>query len=215
MFGLDLVPLAQQFLTQYGLLAVFVFTFLESSLLFPLIPSEAFLPIAAALLISGLSSLALFVFAATMGVIIGSLVAYYLFGRGGEELAERYGPVFRVSERELEMTKWLFNRYGQTSVFWGRFLPILRSVVSIPAGFASMDVRRFTVYSAGGGLLFNLAVGALALGGEDSKSVYAVVYETAIRILSAYPVLTVVAVILLVVVGLASVRFVGEAITDR
>ncbi|WP_218780666.1 DedA family protein [Halorarum halophilum] len=202
MLGVDLVPLAEQLLAQYGYLAVFCFTFLESSMLFPLLPSEAVLPLSAALLVTGVPSLAAFALAATAGVVVGSVVAYYLFGRGGEELADRYSPFLSVSERELEWTKRAFDRYGESSVFWGRFLPVLRSVVSVPAGFAGMDVRRFAAYSAGGGLLFNLAVGALALGGGESRSVYGTAYALVRQIVTTWPVLAA-AVVAVLLVGTA------------
>lgn len=208
MLGVDLVSLAEQLLVQYGYLAVFCFTFLESSMLFPLLPSEAILPLSAALLVVGVPSLAAFTLAATAGVVAGSVVAYYLFGRGGEELAEQYGPFLSISERELEWTKRTFDRYGESSVFWGRFLPVLRSVVSVPAGFAGMDVRRFAAYSAGGGLLFNLAVGALALGGDDSRSVYSAAFATVGQVVSTRPALAAAVGVLLVAAIVAWWRYV-------
>lgn len=176
MFGLDLTETAVSLVEQFGYLAVLAFTFLETSLLFPLLPSEAVLPAAAVVLIDGPTSFALFVLASTAGVSVGSLVAYYLFGRGGEEVIERYGPLIRVSERDLRWSKRWFRRYGEGSVFWGRLLPVLRSAVSIPAGFAGMDRGTFLAYSTGGGLLFNAAVGALALSGAGSRSVYGVAF---------------------------------------
>ena len=206
--GVDVVPFAEQLLAQYGVLAVFCFTFLESSMLFPLLPSEVVLPLAAVVVVAGVPSLAGFALAATAGVVVGSVVAYYLFGRGGERLAERYGALFSVSERELAWTKRAFDRYGESSVFWGRFLPILRSVVSVPAGFAQMDLPRFAAYSAGGALLFNLAVGALALGGDDSPSVYATAFAIGRRVVSAHPALAAVAAVLLVAAAVAWWRFV-------
>lgn len=208
MLGANLVAVAEQLLAQYGLLAVFCFTFLESSMLFPLLPSEAVLPAAAVLLVDGVPSLATFALVATAGAVVGSVVAYYLFGRTGEELAERYGPVFDISERELEWTKRAFDRYGESSVFWGRFLPVLRSVVSVPAGFAGMDVRRFAVYSAAGALLFNLAVGALALTGDDSRSVYAAAFALARRTISIHPALAAAVAVLLIAAAIAWWRFV-------
>ena len=208
MLGVDVVPLAEQLLAQYGVLAVFCFTFLESSMLFPLLPSEVVLPLAAVVVVGGVPSLAAFVLAATAGVVVGSLAAYYLFGRGGERLAQRYGPLFSVSERELGWTKRTFDRYGESAVFWGRLLPFLRSVVSVPAGFARMDVPRFAAYSAGGALLFNLAVGALALGGDDSPSVYATAFAMARRVVSARPALAAVAAALLVAATVAWWRWV-------
>lgn len=202
--GFDLVAVAEGMLVRYGYLAVCCFTFLESSLLFPLLPSEVVLPLAAVLLVSDPLSLALFAVATTAGVAVGSVVAYYLFGRGGEEVVERYGPLIRVSDREIRWSKRAFRRYGEWSVFWGRMLPVLRSVASVPAGFAGMEIKRFTAYSAGGALLFNLAVGALALGG-DTGSVYAVTFAVARTTVTEHPL--VVAAATVVAVAAAAVAW--------
>ncbi|ESP88502.1 DedA family protein [Candidatus Halobonum tyrrellensis] len=195
LLGSGLVATAQTLLVQYGYLAVCCFTFLESSLLFPLLPSEVVLPFAAVLLVGDPISLALFVVATTAGVVVGSVVAYYVFGRGGEEVVERCGPLVRVSDRERRWAKATFRRYGEWSVFWGRLLPFLRSVVSIPAGFAGMGLARFTAYSAGGGLLFNLAVGALAFGGDGERSVYDVAFEVTRDLVAERPLLSAVAAV--------------------
>ena len=201
--GVDFVGIAEDLLVQYGYLAVCCFTFLESSLLFPLLPSEVVLPLAAVLLVSDPVSLAAFVAAATAGVAVGSVVAYYLFGRGGEEVVERYGPLVRVSDREIRWSKVTFRRYGEWAVFWGRLLPFLRSLVSIPAGFAGMEIKRFTAYSAGGGLVFNLAVGALALSG-DERSVYAVAFDLARTTVAERPLVVAVAALLVVAAAVAA-----------
>ena len=201
LFGVDLIAAAEGLLVRYGYLAVFCFTFLESSLLFPLLPSEAVLPLAAVMLVSDPLSLAAFAAATTAGVVVGSVVAYYLFGRGGEEVLERYGPLVRVSQRELRWSKATFRRHGEWSVFWGRLLPFLRSVVSIPAGFAGMDLGRFVAYSAGGGLLFNLAVGALALTGDGERSVYAAAFAFARRLVAERPLLVAAAAVVVVAVA--------------
>lgn len=202
--GVDLVGIAEDLLVRYGYLAVCCFTFLESSLLFPLLPSEVVLPLGAVLLVSDPLSLALFVAATTAGVAVGSVVAYYLFGRGGEEAVERYGPLVRVSDREIRWAKVTFRRYGEWSVFWGRLLPFLRSVVSIPAGFAGMGIGRFTAYSAGGGLVFNLAVGALALSDDGEGSVYAVAFGLARTTVAERPLVVAVATLLAVAAAVAA-----------
>jgi membrane protein DedA with SNARE-associated domain len=156
-----LTDAALRYVRRFGYPAVAVFTFLETSLLFPLLPSEVVLPFAAAVLVDGPFSFALFVAVATVGSTVGSLFAYYAIGRGGSRVLESRGGYVDVSERELEWSRRAFHRWGETSVLWGRFLPVLRSVISVPAGFARMDVRTFALYTAIGSLLFNALVAAV------------------------------------------------------
>lgn len=152
--GLDLVA-------RYGYLALFVFMFLETSMLFPLLPSEVTVPFAAAVLVSDPLSFGLFVLAATAGATLGSVVAYYLFAATGDRALDRYRDRIRVSEAGIERGQRWFRQWGEGSVFWGRLFPVARSVISIPAGIAGMDIRRFTAYSAGGSCCFAAGVAAL------------------------------------------------------
>ncbi|WP_254546205.1 DedA family protein [Halomarina pelagica] len=185
---------------QYGLLAVFVFTFLESSMLFPLLPSEVVVPAAAAALVTDPASLALFVAVATLGTTCGSAVAYGA-GRAGEEALDRYGRYLRLSEGELRRGQRWFRRYGSGSVCWGRLLPVLRSVVSIPAGVAEMNPARFGLYTAVGAFAFNAAVAGLVYAGEE-RSIYAVAVGTA----ADAPLLTLLGLLALIALGLAGWR---------
>lgn len=199
-----LVHAAQEFVRQYGLLAVFVFTFLEASLLFPFLPSEVVLPFAASVLIRKPADVVPFVAAATAGVTVGSVVAYFVFGRGGEEVAERFGPLVGISDRELRWSQGWFRRRGETAVLWARLFPVVRSAISVPAGFARMDLKRFVVYSTVGGVLFNTAIAAAALYGEDGA--YEFVVGRARTLLVERPLVAAVAVIATVIVAVVAYR---------
>ena len=160
---------------QYGYLAIFVFMFLETSMLFPFLPSEVVVPTAAALLVSDPFTLGGFAVAATAGTIVGSLFAYSVIGVGGQYALGRYGRYVHVSEDDLERSQRWFRRWGESSVLWGRLLPVLRSVISIPAGFAGMNPTKFTLYTALGGLVFNAAVGATVYYGMQQP-----IYQVAV-----------------------------------
>ncbi|WP_224447739.1 DedA family protein [Haloprofundus salilacus] len=171
-----LTQTALDLVAQYGYLAIFVFTFLESSMLFPLLPSEVVLPVAAGLLVSDPASFALFVVATTAGVTVGSVVAYRVFGEKGHEALEARGGAVNVSQKRLEFAQRWFEKWGESSVLWGRLLPVLRSVISLPAGFAKMRMWKFLVYTTVGSLLFNAAVAAVVYYGRQ-QSVYRVAGE--------------------------------------
>nr|WP_233265232.1 DedA family protein [Halomarina oriensis] len=173
---------------------VFAFVFLETSMLFPLLPSEVVLPASAAIVVTSPSTLALFVLVATAGAVVGSVVCYELFSRAGEAAVDHRWV--RVEESDADRARRWFRRWGRHSVLWGRVLPVLRSVVSIPAGLSGMNRVLFTGYTAVGALAFNAAVGGVVYAGAEAS-----VYETALVVARERPVV----VALLVLAGLVAV----------
>ncbi|EMA49880.1 DedA family protein [Halococcus salifodinae] len=164
--GIPIEETATTLLAQYGLLALFVFMFLETSLLFPFVPSELVLPVGAAAIVSTPASFLAFVLVVAAGGTAGSLFAYYVFDAAHQPLVDRYGAYVRVSESDLSRARRWFRRYGESSVFWGRLLPVVRSVISIPAGVAGMHVGTFALYSAVGSGLFATGIAALVVTGR-------------------------------------------------
>ncbi len=153
---------------RYGFLALFLFTVLETSFVLHFVPSEVVIPLAAVAMVSGPASFALFLGVVWVGSILGSVLAYELFGVRGEAVLRRYGHLVYLPEEELDRATDWFRRWGTTSMFWGRLLPVVRTPISIPAGVAGMDRGRFLVYSAGGWLLY---MGLLSgLGYSDGES---------------------------------------------
>ncbi|GAB3676242.1 DedA family protein [Halopiger thermotolerans] len=168
----ELGTTALRFIQLYGPLALLLFTFLETSMLFPLFPSEVVVPAAAALLIADPLSFLVFVGAATAGGTVGAFVPFYAFRGPGSSGLERFREWINVSKDATERGRRWFRRWGTSSVFWGRFLPALRSVVSIPAGLAGMGTIRFGAYTAVGTALFYAAVGAVVYYGRQ-RSLFA------------------------------------------
>lgn len=156
---------ALDLLSRYGYVALFVFLFLETSMLFPLLPSEVVVPAGAALLVRGPATFVLFVASGTAGGIVGSLVLYRASASGG-----RYADRVRLSEGERRRAQRWFERWGEGAVLWGRLLPGIRSIISVPAGLAGMDRRRFVVYTAIGTAGFTALVAALVRAGLDARS---------------------------------------------
>ena len=158
------------FVTKYGYLAVFLYLALETAFILHFAPSELVVPFAAVQLVHDPISFALFVTVATAGATVGSLLGYYVFGKNGKTALHRYGHILHVSESDLDRSQQWFNRWGQNSVFWGRMLPLMRAVISIPAGLAEMDLWRFVVYSASGSFVFNVFLTYLVYKGSGKTS---------------------------------------------
>ncbi|PGF16398.1 hypothetical protein CP556_09905 [Natrinema sp. CBA1119] len=178
-FGIDFGSTALRFIRLYGPLALLIFVFLETSMLFPFFPSEVVVPAAAALLISGPVSFLVFVAAATVGGTVGAFVPYYAFRGPGSRGLGRFRDRINVSEETIDRGRRWFRRWGTWSVLWGRFLPALRSVVSIPAGLAGMSRVRFGVYTAVGTILFYASVGAVVYYGRR-ESLFAAAWDVAV-----------------------------------
>jgi membrane protein DedA with SNARE-associated domain len=158
------------FVVKYGYLAVFVYLTLETAFILHFAPSEIVVPFAATQLVYDPVSFAVFVAVSTAGATAGSLLGYYVFGKNGKTALDRYGHVFHVSESDLERSQRWFRRWGRSSVLWGRMLPLMRAVISIPAGLAEMDLRTFTLYSASGSLVFNVFLTYLVYEGAGETS---------------------------------------------
>lgn len=136
----------------------------------PPLPSEVVLPLAGALAASGAFSLPWVVLAATLGSVVGA-TALYALARWGRRavvvrLVNRYGALLSVSEKDLDVADRFFRQRGYPAVLVGRVIPLVRSLVSLPAGHARMPMVPFLLLTTGGSLAWNtlLVGGGYALG---------------------------------------------------
>lgn len=95
----------------------------------------------------------------TIGSLIGALVLYSLgfgFSRNRlQRIVSRYGKYLGVTESDLNKTFTIFERYGSAVIFIGRLFPLIRSLVSIPAGLARMNLIKFSLLTFAGSSIFN------------------------------------------------------------
>ena len=139
--------------------------------LFPPIPSEVVLPLAGFVAANGDASFAGMVAAATIGSMVGAFLLYGLSAAIGPvrllALVVRYGKWFRLDETDLDRTEDWFDRRANTAVLLCRCVPLMRSLISIPAGFRRMAIVPFTLYTLLGSLVWNvILIGAGYLLGE-------------------------------------------------
>ena len=129
-----------------GYPGIMVLMAIESSVL-PL-PSELVMPPAGYLAAKGQMNGVLAVAAGTLGSVIGALVNYALALFVGEPLLRKYGKYVLVSARSLDRTEAFFRRHGEISTLIGRLLPVVRHLISIPAGVSRMNLGRFIFFTA-------------------------------------------------------------------
>ncbi len=152
MFG-DLGRWAADVLGAYGSLELAALMLAEN--LFPPIPSEAILPLTGFLVGRGDLAFLPALVVATSGSLLGAFAPYALGRWGGRGLILRHGKLLRVTEAELDRADEWFDRYGDWVVLFGRMVPFVRSIVSIPAGLSEMPVLRFAILTAVGSGAWN------------------------------------------------------------
>jgi membrane protein DedA with SNARE-associated domain len=156
----DLSDWVTDVIGRLGYLGVALLVALEN--LFPPIPSEIVLPFAGFVASDGRASLLGMIAAATIGSVAGALVLYGIAAGVGPErlrtLVERYGKWFRLTTDDLDRAERWFDRRAVVAVLVGRCIPLIRSLVSLPAGFRRMPLPIFLTYTVIGSLIWNTAL---------------------------------------------------------
>ena len=157
--------------------------------LFPPLPSELILPLAGFTASRGSFTIVEAIFWTTLGSVVGALALYGIGAALGRERMRRIAaklPLIQVED--VDRTEAWFERHGNKAVFFGRMVPIFRSLISIPAGIERMHLGLFTLLTLGGSLLWNtLFIGAGFLLGENWHVVeqYAGIFQWVVIIVVA------------------------------
>ncbi len=165
--------LVERTISSLGYVGVAILVALES--LFPPIPSEAVLPLAGFAAGRGEASLAGMNVEATVGSVIGSWALYAIAARIGPErvhgVVERHGRRLGVRSHHLHRAEEWFDRRAAHAVLLGRCVPLVRSLVSVPAGFRGMHLLSFSVLTTVGSAVWNsgLIVAGAILGDRWSR----------------------------------------------
>jgi membrane protein DedA with SNARE-associated domain len=160
----------QHFIATFGYVAVFVLMAAESACI-P-IPSELIMLFAGALAAGAVPGahpdLTLMIAAGALGNVAGSYVAWAAGLYGGQAALRRWGRYIWLKDDDIDRAGRWFERYGAKAVFYGRMLPVVRTFISLPAGFANMKPGRFGVYTLAGCIPWTAALGiaGYAVGGN-------------------------------------------------
>ena len=195
----SLATWVQDVIEQLGYLGVALLVVAEN--VFPPIPSEIVLPFAGFVAQRGSESVVIMILAATVGSVAGALIMYWIAAVIGDDrlhaFTRKFGKWVQIRESDLTKAEEWFDRHAMAAVLIGRCVPLIRSVVSIPAGFRRMKPIPYILYTFIGSLVWNIAlVGAGAILGEN--------WERVGGIVAAYQWLIIVAVL----VGIARLAYV-------
>ncbi|HBM4257465.1 TPA: DedA family protein [Listeria innocua] len=157
-------------MADFGYIGIFLLIMIEN--LFPPIPSEIILTFGGFMTTVSSLNVVMVIIVATLGSVVGAILLYKVASYFGKErlthIVLKYGRVLRLKESDIERAESFFLKYGSWAVFLCRMIPLIRSLISIPAGMTKMKMSRFLILTTAGSLLWNtVLIGLGALLGES------------------------------------------------
>ncbi|MGO9119452.1 MAG: DedA family protein [Desulfomonilaceae bacterium] len=119
------------------------------------VSSELVMPFVGFLVAEGKFSPVIAILATSLGSIIGSLVSYYMGYYGGRPVVLKVGRYLLLNQEHLEWTERWFARHGSWTIFVSRFIPVVRHLISLPAGMGRMRIAPFCIYTLIGATIWN------------------------------------------------------------
>ena len=138
------------FIDAYGYVAVAILMAMENACI-P-IPSELILGFSGYLIFAERMTFVGAMIAGMIGGMAGSIFAYLVGSRGGRKFVDKYGKYFLVKKSHVDLAQRWFDKYGIRAVFFSRMLPVVRTFISLPAGFAHVNFKAFLFYTFAGSL---------------------------------------------------------------
>ncbi|EIA7894370.1 DedA family protein [Listeria monocytogenes] len=144
-------------MADFGYIGIFVLIMVEN--LFPPIPSEIILTFGGFMTTVTSLNVVMVIIVATLGSVVGAILLYKVASYFGKErltkIVLKYGRILRLKESDIERAESFFLKYGSWAVFLCRMIPLIRSLISIPAGMTKMKMSRFLILTTAGSLLWN------------------------------------------------------------
>ncbi len=152
-------------MNQFGYFGVFLLILLEN--VFPPIPSEVILTLGGFMTTTTNMTKIGIIIASTLGSVVGAAILYgiglLLDVERLEKIVKKYGKILRLTVKDIHKADAWFDKYGVWAVFFGRLVPLIRSLISIPAGMSNMKFSLFLLFTTLGTLIWNtvlVSVGA-------------------------------------------------------
>jgi membrane protein DedA with SNARE-associated domain len=149
----NIIEMLLQLVEQNGVFGVFLGVFAES--IFPPIPSEVILGYAGYLVGAGKQGFIIMLIASVLGKIASSAPIWYLGKKYGHKFILSYGKYIGYTEKDYKSSEKLFAKYGYAAVLFSQFIPLVRSLISVPAGSLNIKFAPFILYTSIGAALWN------------------------------------------------------------
>ncbi|UQZ32596.1 alkaline phosphatase [Paenibacillus sp. PK3_47] len=178
------------FMEQFGYIGIFLMLALEN--IFPPIPSEVILPFGGFMTTTSDLTIPGVLIASTLGSLVGAVILYWI-GRmldvsRLEKIVDRWGGIIRIKKSDIRKADAWFDKYGYWTVLFCRMIPLVRSLISIPAGMSGMKFGLFMLFTTIGTLGWNVLLVLLgaALGESwEDIAVYMDAYSNVVYVLIA------------------------------
>lgn len=163
------------FMNNFGYFAIFLLIILE--VIFPPIPSEIILSFGGFMTTSSSLSILGVVIISTIASVLGAIILYYggrIFNKDRliSFTKTKLGKFIRLKEKDILLADNWFDKKGSLTVLFGRCVPILRSLISIPAGMSEMPLPKFIIYTSLGSLIWNsILVNLGAIAGDNWEQI--------------------------------------------
>ena len=180
---------------QFGYFGVAFLIMIEN--LFPPIPSEVILTFGGFMTTTTELNIPLMIVAATIGAVVGAAI---LYGLGTlldverlDKIVDKYGNILRITHADIHKADSWFDRYGFWTVFFCRFVPLIRSLISLPAGMANMNFGLFLLFTTVGTVIWNTVL--IYLGAAVGSQ-----WETIVHYMDIY---SNIAYVIIAIIGIA------------
>ena len=183
-------------MNKFGYLGVFFLIAIEN--IFPPIPSEVILLFGGFMTTYSKINIIGVIIASTLGSLVGALILYYIGKILNKErlkkiIKGKIGKVLRLKVKDIDKADEWFDAKGNKTVFFCRFVPILRSLISIPAGMSEMEMPKFLIYTVVGSAIWNSVL--TILGSTVGEK-----WESILDIFDKYSHLTLIVLIILFII---------------
>lgn len=159
-----------EIMNEFGYMGILFLITLEN--VFPPIPSEVILTLGGFMTTTTNLTVVNVVISATAGSVVGAIILYMiglqLDVERLEKIVSRWGHILRLKKSDIHKSDAWFDKYGPWAVFLGRFVPLIRSLISIPAGMSNMNVGIFLLFTTLGTLIWNIVL--VSLGASVGES---------------------------------------------
>lgn len=180
-------------MNQFGYIGIFLLIAIEN--IFPPIPSEVILTFGGYMTTYSNLNVPLVILSATLGSLLGAIVLYEIGKILNKErlmkiVSGKVGKILHLKKEDIESADKWFDTKGEKCVFFCRFIPIVRSLISIPAGMSEMNIPKFLIYTTIGSLIWNsvlVVVGSIV--GEN--------WENIVNIFDTYSTITLILLIII------------------
>lgn len=175
-----------EIMNDFGYIGIWFLILIEN--LFPPIPSEVILTFGGFMTVDSKMTIIGVILASTIGSLIGAIILYYIGKILNKErlikiVESKYGKLLRIKRKDIESADKWFDEKGNKTVFFCRFIPVVRSLISIPAGMSEMPIVKFIIYTVLGSSIWNTALVCVGAFAGDKKDYIVSIIDSASNVI--------------------------------